>query len=74
MSMADYGRFIAASKLADDLAGVIGVPQSDTYAALRLIPDNMLTLLDCPEGWTAIAGYVAADLGAVVPDYLPTVH
>ena len=74
MTAVDLGLYASASKLADEVAGLIGVAPGDAYDALRAIPDNMLSLLDCPEGWSAIAGFVAADLGAPDPDYLPTVH
>lgn len=74
MTVTDLGLYASASKLADDLAGLIGVTPVDAYEALRAVPDNMLSLLECPQGWTAIAGFVAADLGAPAPHYMPTVH
>lgn len=74
MTASDYGRALAAAVLADHLAAKIGVSSAETYGALRLVPDSLLCLLDCPEGWTALAGYVATGLGAHDPALIPTVH
>lgn len=42
--------------------------------ALAYVPENMLALLDFPEGWSALAEMVAADLGVSSFGYRPTVH
>ena len=34
----------------------------------------VLELLKSPQGWTALAGYVASDLGRPMPNYTPTLN
>jgi hypothetical protein len=41
---------------------------------LGTVPDNILVLLDSPEGWHALSGFVAVQLGTAACSYEPTVH
>jgi hypothetical protein len=47
---------------------------SRTWQALWGVPDNMLGLLQSPQGWLALAEFVACQMGVAMPDYSPTVH
>ncbi len=69
-----WARQVAACQLMDDLADSIDQPADLVWEAFCRVPENMLTLLDSPQGWTALAGFVAAELGVCAPDYLPAVH
>jgi hypothetical protein len=65
---------IAAEALASEVAGTLGVPFGLAWDCLCTVPDNMLGLLDSPQGWSALAGFIAGDLGACPSDYKPKVH
>lgn len=69
-----WAQSVCAAQLADEIASRLGVRTADAYFCLRTIPDNLLPMLDCPEGWMALAGLIASDLGAPFLDYSPTVH
>src|SRR5678809_818029 len=60
-AMDDLARLRSAWRLADQLAPLFSVTSGDVFDALCTIPDNMLSLLETPEGWTALSGYLAAD-------------
>lgn len=60
--------------LADDISQASGLDADLVFAELAHIPDNMLALLESPEGWSALAQYVAADLGVHALDYRPQIH
>ena len=67
--------FVAGLSFSDGVARRFGASQSDVLDALSYLPDNILDLLGSPEGWTALAEIVRADLclgGGVV--FMPTVH
>lgn len=64
----------SARTLADALAAALHRPSAEVFEALTYVPDNMLMLLGSPEGWSALAQFVAADLGAPCLNYCPTVH
>jgi hypothetical protein len=70
----EQAQYAAACHLSRDLAAGFGVRWDDVFDALTLLPDNMLDLLHSPEGWTALASYVAADMGMATPQYRPEVH
>ena len=65
---------LIAKALAADIAVNSNIPIGLAICSLFAIPDNLLTLLDSPQGWTALAGFVSADLGAPPPDYCPVLH
>jgi hypothetical protein len=65
---------LSAIQLWSDIAAQWRVGADLVSDALTLIPDNMLTLLHSPEGWSALAEYVAAGLGVLRHCYVPTRH
>lgn len=72
--LAARAQYQAALDLSDQLAEVLAVPSGEVFDALCSIPDNMLVLLESPEGWTALAGYIATDFGVPIVTYRPTIH
>lgn len=72
--LAARAQYQAALDLSDQLAEVFAVPSGEVFDALCSIPDNMLVLLESPEGWTALAGYIATDFGVPIVTYRPTIH
>jgi len=71
---AQQGMEVSAMTLAEDVAGLLGVPAEVAWDALCTLPENMLGLLDSPQGWTALASFIACDLRMDAPDYRPRVH
>jgi hypothetical protein len=69
-----WARQVAACALMDEIAALLGVDHGLVWQALCSVPDNMLCLLDSPQGWTALAGYAAAELGIAPRDFMPSVH
>lgn len=69
-----WARQVSACALMDEIATLLDVDHGLVWQVLCTVPDNMLTLLDSPQGWGAISGYVSAELGIVCPDYMPAVH
>lgn len=66
--------YLCAAEISRHAGGLIGVSESDAFDALTLVPENLLALLQSPQGWTTLAGMIAADLGADLPAFQPTVH
>ena len=69
-----WARQVAAWSLVEELAVALAMPSHMVRQSLASVPGNMAFLFDSPEGWTALAAYVAHDLGVRAPDYLPAVH
>lgn len=67
-------QFAAARTLSAQIALSLGLEASTLFDELARIPDNLLILLRSPEGWGALANYVAASLGKPPPNYEATVH
>lgn len=67
-------QFRCAHALSDALAPILRLTSAEVFDALTYVPDNMLPLLCSPEGWSALAQFVAADLGSPCLNYRPTVH
>lgn len=67
-------RHVAACALAEEISGLLGVDSGLVWQALSTVPDNMLMLLDSPQGWTALAGFVSGELGVDGADLMPAVH
>lgn len=67
-------RFECARHLSHCLGPLLGVPQGEVWEALTHVPDNLLGLLDSPEGWVTLSGIVAYDLGISPPAYLPAIN
>lgn len=72
--LAETARYHSAQRLAADVAGELGEDLERVWDRLTLIPDNMLSLLDHPQGWSALAAYLADDLRRAPTGYAPTVH
>jgi hypothetical protein len=71
---ARLGMEVSAMTLAEDVAGLLGVPSKAAWDALCILPENMLGLLDSLQGWTALASFIACDLRMDAPEYRPRVH
>jgi hypothetical protein len=65
---------VSARELSRQLAPVLCAGETEVFGQLCTVPDNMLALLDSPEGWGTLAGYVAARFGMAPPAYQPTLH
>ena len=60
--------------LSGEVAPLIGSTAGEVFDVLGHVPDNLLGLLESPQGWTTLAEYVACDLRRAVPGYKPQVH
>lgn len=69
-----WAREVSAHALMEEIAGRLGVDRDLVWNVLCGVPDNLLTLLDSPQGWSALMGYVSGELGAVAADFKPVVH
>lgn len=70
----DIGHTAAAVTLAQEVADLMGTTLDLTWWSLCNVPADMLAMLDSPQGWSALAGYIACDLGEPTLDYCPRVH
>ena len=68
---AQYKSAVALSRA---LSPRLGVTEAECFDAMCTIPDNLLSLLCSPQGWTAIASMVAADHGKADPGFMPALH
>lgn len=51
------------------------VTAEEAFDCLCTVPDNLLPLLQSPQGWTTLAGYIGADLAQPAPvAVVPTIH
>ena len=64
----------AAFELSRQIAPLLGVSEYEAVRYIDVVPENMLNLLESPEGWIALASYVATQTGTTLPDYSPTLH
>lgn len=69
-----WARRLSAFALIPDLAVALGVPAMQVEDALSTVPENKLCLLDSPQGWTVLAGFVAAEIGVRDTGYMPRLH
>jgi len=69
-----WSRQVAAGTLITEVADWLGIDIDLVWQVLCAVPDDQLGLLDSPQGWSALAGYVAVELGVVAPAYMPVVH
>lgn len=67
-------RHVAACALVAELNGRMCVGVDAIWGVMAGIPYNLQSLLDTPQGWTTIGGYVASELGLPACDYMPGVH
>ena len=70
----DLATYRCARALCADVAEATNISAEVVFDALTYVPANMLALLSSPEGWAALAHYVAADLGVQCLNYAPRVH
>lgn len=68
-------QFAAALEFTRQAASILDRPFSQVWEALTYVPDNMLVMLESPDGWAFLAGYLASAMGAELrADYCPTMH
>ena len=67
-------RNLAKWELAQQLTPQSLLPDWDVQVMLDALPANLHNLLDSPEGWTTLAGYVAAGLNLPPARYAPSIH
>jgi hypothetical protein len=64
----------ASYALSRQLSVHLGIGEADAWQSICTVPDNLLSLLCSPQGWTAIAGMVAADHGLADPGFMPALN
>lgn len=69
----DSARYASALELATLVADRSALSFSEAWDALTFVPDNMLSLLDSPQGWSSLASWIAADCGVTI-NLKPTLH
>ena len=69
-----WARQVSACALVEELVDVLGATDDAVWSALSGVPQNMAALLDSPQGWSALSGFVAATLSIYPPNYMPVVH
>jgi len=69
-----WAQSVAAQTLADTVAPMLGCLADDAFYSLLKIPNNLLPMLHSPEGWSALAAYIAGDQGLPPLNYFPAVH
>ncbi|WP_324740105.1 hypothetical protein U8326_10045 [Tsuneonella sp. CC-YZS046] len=67
-------QFHSAAELTRQFSEMTGVDRRVVFGRLTTIDLNLLALLGSPQGWTAIAAFMACELGISAPDLVPTVH
>ena len=60
--------------LSDDLAPLLGKRSDEVFDVLGTMPNEMLSLLSTPQGWTTLATYVAGRFDLPAPAYAPKLH
>jgi hypothetical protein len=73
-ALAERAQYLAAVELSRELSAMLRVPEADVFEALTYVPDEMLPLLQSPEGWSALAALVAPEFGVLTVTYSPTRH
>lgn len=72
--MAARFQFLSACELARQIAAALDVTEREAFDSLTFAPDNMLSLLGSPEGWTILAVFVASDLGRESAQLAVAIH
>ena len=72
--LAERAQYLAARELARQIAPLLGVTAEQAFEALTYVPDEMLPLLQSPEGWSALAAMVASRVGVLTATFVPTRH
>ena len=71
---AAHSVYMAGSLLSDDLAPLLGKRSDEVFEVLGTMPNEMLSLLATPEGWSTLATYVAGRFDLTAPAYAPKIH
>lgn len=66
--------YMAGCRLSDDLAPLLGKHSDEVFEVLGTMPNEMLSLLATPQGWTTLAIYVAGRFNLPAPAYAPKIH
>ncbi len=74
MTQALDPEYLCAAEISRRAGGMIGISEVEAFDALTFVPENLLALLQSPEGWSALARMIANDLGTDIPPFAPTVH
>lgn len=69
-----WAQSISAQTLANEIGPRLHVLADEAFLCLLKIPDNLLSMLNSPDGWSTLAAFIAADIGVTPVDYSPTVH
>ena len=70
----ERARYCAGFMLTRQIAPLIGATETEVWQALCTVPEPMLDFLQTPEGWSALARYIAADFDGPALNYMPTRH
>ncbi len=64
----------AGSRLATEITESFNADFNDVWRVLTHLPDGFLSLLESPEGWTALSALVANDLNLAGGVVMPVLH
>lgn len=67
-------QLLSAFELSRLIGKRLNVTPEEAFDRLSTIPDNLLSLLHSPQGWTALGEYVAVGLDLPGPALCPTLH
>lgn len=70
----DWATLRCGQALASDIARASSFDFAQVLDALTLVPQEMLCLLQSPQGWSELAQCVATDLGVESINYHPQIH
>ena len=71
---AAHSVYMAGCLLSDDLAPLLGKRSDEVFDVLGSMPNEMLSLLATPQGWSTLATYVAGRFDLPAPAYAPKLH
>ena len=63
---------LCARQVASQVAGRTELTWDEAWAEMLQVPNNLLSLLASPEGWAALAQYIASTSGVPLTPVLPT--
>jgi hypothetical protein len=68
------GLRLAALEVSRRASERLDIGVDEAWNRLCDLPDNLLGLLDFPEGWTALVAIIAQEAGLPSPHFVPSVH
>lgn len=69
------GQAVAAADFARQVAAALGADVDLIWQRLTEFPENMIVLLDSPQGWKALADIIRDRVGATRSDpFIPSSH